>query len=318
MADLPAVRVTPARPFRFSGVDYAGPFEVKARGGRCRIIEKRYIAVFVCMSSKAVHLELVTDLSTKGFIDAFIRFTSIRGRCQRLYSDNGTNFVGAEKYLKEMLDSWKETNFSEQLSTLGTDWTFITPSAPHQGGLWEAAVRRMKFHLRRVIGQQLMTAEAYCTVIAQIGAIMNSRPICAMTDNLDDCEALTPAHLLIGESIVQPLGKCVTETRANRLQQFEARQQMVQHFWQRWHDEYLMQLQRRYKWQDMKANIGLGDLVIIRQENTPPSVWPLARVVEVHPGADGLVRNVTLQTANTQLRRPIQKLILMPTGDLEE
>lgn len=106
MGDLPAQRVTQSATFEHTGVDYAGPFEVKLRAGRCRIFEKKYVAVFVCMATKAVHLELVEDLTASAFVDTFLRFTAIRGACTHLWSDNGTSFVGAEKELGQMLQSW--------------------------------------------------------------------------------------------------------------------------------------------------------------------------------------------------------------------
>lgn len=151
-------------------------------------------------------MELVEDLSSRAFIDAFLRMTSIYGRCARLFSDNATNFVGAQRLFAEMIGSWQHEDFLQRLTTLQTEWVFITPSAPHQGGLWEAAVRRMKFHLKRVIGAQLLTSDAYRTILAQIGAILNSRPLCAVSDDIDDLDALTPGHILIGESYLILLG----------------------------------------------------------------------------------------------------------------
>lgn len=196
MADLPKDRTEPCRPFAHTGFDYAGPFEQKARGGRCKIIEKKYVAVFVCMVSKAVHLELAEDLSTKEFIQAYLRFTSIRGACLRLWSDNGRNFVGAEKELARMLRGWKQMDLGSELQRLGTEWRFITPSAPHQGGLWEAAVKSMKHHLRRVMGKEMLTSSEFRTILAQTSAAMNSRPLAALSDDPNDLEFLTPGHFL--------------------------------------------------------------------------------------------------------------------------
>lgn len=145
MAELPSDRVRPCRAFRRAGVDYAGPFMVRPRAGRGNILEKKYVAVFVCMATRAVHLELVESLSSEDFIQAFFNFTGIRGPCERIWSDNGRNFVGAEKELKRMILSWRGLDIENKLP--GTEWRFITPSAPHQGGLWEAAVKSMKHHM---------------------------------------------------------------------------------------------------------------------------------------------------------------------------
>lgn len=312
MGNLPEQRVTPCRAFRRTGVDYAGPFTVNARGGRCKILEKRYVAVFVCMSTKAVHLELAEDLSTAAFVDAFLRFTSIRGACTEVWSDNGTNFVGAEQELGKMLKSWQETDLFERLQELSVNWHYITPSAPHQGGLWEAAVRSMKYHLRRVIGAQTLTAEGLNTVLAQVGAAMNSRPLMALSDDPLDLQALTPAHFLIGESITQPFGARVFEVPDNRLKQFAHRQKIAQCVWQRWSQDYLQELQQRPKWAVARANMKIGDLVLIRHDCLPPTVWKMGRIIETHAGADGRIRTVTLRTETGSLKRPIQKLCLLP------
>lgn len=261
MGDLPADRVRPCRPFRHSGVDYAGPFELKARGGRSTIIEKKFVAIFVCMVTKAVHLELAEDLSTAEFIQAFLRFTSLRGACTRLWSDNGKNFVGAEVELARMLRIWKNMDMAQELQKHGAEWRFITPSAPHQGRLWEA------------IGPHRLTSSAFRTVVAQTSAVMNSRPLAALSDDPDDLEFLTPAHFFLQESIVQPFGANVQEIPDNRLK-FAARiQKMSQLFWKAWAQDYFHEYQQRPKWAAEKANLKVGDLVLVRHENTPPMLW---------------------------------------------
>lgn len=319
MGDLPADRLLPCRPFRHSGVDYAGPFQIKARGGRTNIIEKKYVAVFICMVTKAVHLELAEDLSTTEFIQAFLRFTSIRGSCTKLWSDNGKNFVGAEKELAKMLRSWKRFDMAKQLQKEGTEWHFITPSAPHQGGLWEAAVKSMKYHLRRVIGAEILTSSAFRTILAQTSAVMNSRPIAALSDDPESLEFLTPGHLLLGESIIQPFGAYVQETPDNRLTLAAKAQKRSQLIWKAWSQDYLHELQQRTKWTTPKPNLKIGDLVLIREENVPPTLWQTGRITNVFPGADGLVRNVRLKTASSKndLDRPVQKLCLLLPKDIE-
>lgn len=325
MADLPKDRIEPCRPFAHTGVDYAGPFQIKARGGRCKIIEKKYVAVFVCMVSKAVHLELAEDLSTKEFIQAFLRFTSIRGSCSRLWSDNGKNFVGAEVELARMLRSWKHMELGSELQRLGTEWRFITPSAPHQGGLWEAAVKSMKYHLRRVIGKEILTSSEFRTILAQTSAAMNSRPLAALSDDPDDLEFLTPGHFLCGESMIQLFGKNVQDAPTNSLKRVEQIQQKSQLIWKQWSQDYLNELQQRTKWREPERNMQVGDLVLICEENTVPTLWRTGRVVEVFLAADGLVRNVRLKKVDVSsknvkvsyLERPVQKLCLLLPKDIE-
>lgn len=137
MGDLPRQRVTPSRPFSQIGVDYCGPFLLKEKKYRNRKTIKSYVAVFVCLSIKAVHLELVTDLSSEGFIAALRRFVSRRGLCQDIFSDNGTNFVGANNILKELTAELHATDAQDKinayLTNKGIQWHFIPPRAPHVG-----------------------------------------------------------------------------------------------------------------------------------------------------------------------------------------
>jgi hypothetical protein len=148
MGQLPGERVTPTRPFTNSGVDYAGPFHIKQGGQRCKITTKGYVALFICLSTKAIHLELVPDLSTEAYIAALRRFIARRGLCNNIYSYNGTNFVGAEKELKRiMLDKKFVESISNYASHQGIKFHFMPPCSPHMGGLWEAGEKSMKYHL---------------------------------------------------------------------------------------------------------------------------------------------------------------------------
>ena len=204
MGDLPAPRVTPARPFQHVGVDYAGPVSLLVVRGRGQCTHKGYVALFICLSTRAVHLELVSDCSTEAFIAALRRFTSRRGLCTSIQSDQGTNFVGADRVLREML-ALRDNRRGLIHSTLlkeGIEWRFKPPAAPHFGRLWEAAVKSTKYHLRRVIGEQHLTFEELSTLLHQIEACLNSRPFIAMSDDPGDLSVLTPGHFLIGDALL--------------------------------------------------------------------------------------------------------------------
>lgn len=139
-----------------------------------------------CIATKAIHLELVSALTTKAFLDTFKRFIARRGKPAAIYSDNATNFVGAAKELRELFQcavSDTITNFSanERIA-----WHFIPPRSPHFGGLWEAGVKSTKIHLNRVLGNALLTFENFCTVLTQIEAVLNSRPISPLSDDPND------------------------------------------------------------------------------------------------------------------------------------
>ncbi|XP_046388857.1 uncharacterized protein LOC124157853 isoform X1 [Ischnura elegans] len=313
MGNLPQYRTMPNRPFSKSGVDYAGPVSIKTSPGKCRSSYKGFICVFVCLSTRAVHLEAVSNYTSEAFIAAFRRFVGRRGHCSLLLSDKGTNFVGADRELKELFQ--RSSNFTrtlaEALASNGTEWRFNPPTAPHFGGIWEAAVKSTKHHLRRVIGETKLTFEELSTLLCQVEACLNSRPLVPLSDDPNDIQALTPAHFLIQSSSYLIPEPALIEENIPTLKRWQMVQQMLQHYWRRWSREYLQSLQQRQKWATSTPNIKAGDLVIACNDNTPPARWQLARVIKVHPGDDGYVRVVTIQTANSVLKRPVNNLIIL-------
>ena len=179
MGVLPAPRVTPCRPFLRVGVDYAGPILIRSSRGRGQHASKGYIALFVCLATKAVHLEVVSDGTTEAFLAALKRLTSRRGLCSQIYSDCGTAFMGADKELRCLLQAVSAENqqLLDRSASEGIEWKFNPPSAPHFGGIWEAAVKSVKHHVRRVLGEHRLTYEELATLLAQIEACLNSRPL---------------------------------------------------------------------------------------------------------------------------------------------
>ncbi|XP_071580104.1 uncharacterized protein [Temnothorax nylanderi] len=203
MGQLPAERITPSRPFEHTGVDYAGPFTIKTWRGRNAKTYKAYIALFVCFSTSAIHLELVADYTTEAFIAAYKRFTSRRGICSTLSSDCGTNLKGADAELRRLFlaSLHKSGDLAKLLAKDGTQWNFNPPAAPHFGGKWEAGVKSVKLHLKRIVGDQLLTFEEMNTLLIQIEAVLNSRPISPQSDDPNDISALTPGHFLVGQPL---------------------------------------------------------------------------------------------------------------------
>ncbi|XP_011684315.1 PREDICTED: uncharacterized protein LOC105447806 [Wasmannia auropunctata] len=319
MGNLPHPRVRPARPFAHTGVDYAGPIMLRTSKGRGQRAYKAFIALFVCLSTKALHLEVVSDYTAEAFLAAFKCFASRRGLCCTLYSDRGTNFVGADAELRALFRaaSTDDGQIWRALADQNVEWKFNPPAAPHFGGLWEAAVKSVKHHLRRVIGDKTLTFEEMTTFLSQVEAILNSRPLCALSDDPEDTAALTPGHFLIGGAFTAMPEPSLAEEPVNRLSRWQEVQQMRDHFWARWSREYLPTIAARTKWLRPTANPDVGDLCLIRGEATPPSKWPLARITEVHAGEDGQVRVVSLKTATTCLQRPVVKLVLLPRIDGE-
>lgn len=193
----------------------------------------------------------------------------------------------------------------------GIEWHFNPPAAPHFGGLWEAGVKSVKTHLNK-IGCNTFTFEEFTTLLNQIEACLNSRPLCPLSSGPTDLQTLTPAHFLIGDSLLALADAEPIEDNINLFTKW----QMVQHenrrFWRKWQQEYTTRLQQRPKWQKEKKELAIGDLVSIGDTNTTPTYWPLGRVIEIHPGNDGLIRVATVKTSNGVLKRPITKLALLP------
>ncbi|XP_014361661.2 uncharacterized protein LOC106713372 [Papilio machaon] len=189
MGKLPEARLKPTRPFKIAGVDFTGFINIRFSPGRGAKCYKGYICLFVCFVTKAIHLEAVSDLTSSGFIAAFQRFVSRRGYCETLYSDNGTNFIGADRELGEMFDRAKSKlpdELQHLLANEGTAWKYSPPHGPNFGGLWEAGVRSTKMHLKRIIGDSTLTFEELTTVLTQIEACLNSRPLSYLSDNPND------------------------------------------------------------------------------------------------------------------------------------
>ncbi|CAG7719544.1 unnamed protein product [Allacma fusca] len=306
MADLPSFRVIPCRPFLKTGVDYSGPFML--RSTRCHDSPKCYIAIFVCMVTTAIHIELVESLSTTAFIDALMRFVSRRGRCTDVFTDCGRNFVGAEKELKFMKAKAHLDQITSVLSEKEINFHFNPPGSPHFGGLWEAGIKSIKFHFKRVIGNTKLNYPQMLTLLTQIEACLNSRPMSALSSDPEILQPLTPGHFLIGDALTAIPEPDYATLPMSSLTRFQLRQKLVQAFWKRWSKEYLTRLQQRPKWWTTKTNLDIGDLVLINDERQPPMKWKMGRVIELHPGKDSLVRVASLKTAEGIIKRPIVKL----------
>ncbi|GFS85310.1 integrase catalytic domain-containing protein [Trichonephila clavipes] len=285
MGNLPKHRVMLERPFFSCGIDYAGPVLIKCNKGRGAKSTKGYIALFVCLATKAVHIEAVGDLTTDSFIAALRRFSARRGAPRHIYSDNGTNFVGAH-------------------------WHFIPPSSPHFGGIWESGIRSVKFHLKRVLGETILTFEELTTLLTQIVGLLNSRRLSYVNDSDIECiSTLTPSHFLTGDVLLSVPEEL--PSTSNHRDRCELLQNIKRGFWKKWSSEFISSLQPRKKWQDAQPNLKEDDMVLIKEEG-PPGTWPMARVLQVHPCNDGVVRVVTVKTQDSVLKRPVHKLHKLP------
>lgn len=258
------------------------------------------------------------DLSTQAFIAVLNRFIARRGIPSDMYSDRGTNFVGTNRELPKL---WYDENSQEseliqrECSQQGITWHFNPARASHFGGLWEAGVKSVKTHLHRAFKETKLTYEEFNTIITQIEACLNSRPLCAISDDPGDYEALTPGHFLIEHALntmPHPDVKHIPMTRRSRYQYLQG---LIRSFWECWLHDYITSLQQRPKWKQQHPNLQPGQLVIIQEDNMPPSKWLLGRIIQTHPGRDGLTRCADVRCKESTVSRPIHKLCLLPIDD---
>ncbi|XP_046466690.1 uncharacterized protein [Neodiprion pinetum] len=235
---------------------------------------KAYIAVFTCLATKAVHIELVSDLTTDAFIAALRRFAAKRSRCNSMYSDNGTNFVGAKNEIQEIQTLIRSSEHNEKvqqhLSEKEITWHFNPPYSPHFGGIWEAVVKSFKRHFLRVVGTETLTFEQLTTLATEIEGILNSRPLTPLSSDINDLLPLTPAHFLIGDTMTSLPQQDSSDIPPNRLSIWKNIQRIRQSFWDRWHKEYLSELNAHYRWTTGCHAIKEGSFVLIRDDNLPP------------------------------------------------
>lgn len=319
MGHLPAIRTIPNRPFACTGVDYAGPFWVRVSSGRGVKCSKGYVALFVCMVVRAVHIEVVSDLTSAAFLAAFTRFSNRRGLPTIMYSDNGSTFKGADTELNNLFD--QTSQFSQEVAaSIANDrvhWSFIPPRAPNFGGLWETNVRSFKKHLYKIIGDTKLTHEEFSTVGSTIEACLNSRPHSAMSVNEGDFSALTPGHFLIGSELIAPSEPFIeTNEIPTACSRWQTLNLIRNHFWKRWKGEYLYQMQERSKWLYPNDEAAIGDLVLFKDEQLPPTKWPLGRIIGFIFGKDGLTRVARIRSSNgREYTRILSKLVKLPVND---
>ncbi|GFS92185.1 integrase catalytic domain-containing protein [Trichonephila clavipes] len=273
MGNLPSERVTPSAPFLNSGVDFCGPFQIKFKNQRKGIFSKVYVAIFVCLATKAIHLEAVTDLTTEAFIAALKRLCARRGRISTLMSDNATNFKGAAAELNRFIKLIcnKNETLANYFASEAIQWKFIPPRSPNFGGLWEAGVKSFKHHLYRTLVNSKITFEEFETIIIQIEGILNSRPLVPLSDNINEYEVLTPGHFIIGRPISAIPEPAILDISDNRLSRWQYTTKCVQTIWKRWKNDYLNHLQQRNKWQFEKNNVAVGCLVLLKENDLPPA-----------------------------------------------
>ncbi len=313
MADLPEYRVTPDEPpFTSVGLDFFGPFEVT----RGRTSVKRYAVIFTCLSIRVVHLEMAFSLDTTSCINAIRRFIARRGPVKLFVSDNGTNFQAAHKEFQKEIEN---VDFDKVQEAHQIEWQFNPPSGSHFGGVWERLIRnarKVMYSLRKENTFRL-DDEGLQTLLCEVEAILNGRPITQVSEDHDDPEPLTPNHLLLLRSGEKRCSDNFDPLDAYARRRWRHIQYLANTFWKRWLKEYLPILQKRQKWLQPKRNVQVGDVVTL-VENTPRNAWSMGKVLSVHHHNKGLVRKVMVRTRGLTLQRPVDKLILLLEADPSE
>lgn len=317
MGSLPKERLTAVRPFHIVGVDFCGPFNIKVSRIRKPLITKGYIALFVCFATKAIHVELVSDLTTEAFLACLKRFIGRRGMPVNIFCDNAKTFKGTENELNKLHDLFNSKKHVDEVQNYCVPnyikFKFIPSYSPEFGGLWEAGVKSLKYHFKRIVGNIALTFEAFYTVIVEIEAVLNSRPLLPFSSDVSNFEYLTPGHFLIGTAMTTFPEVDHSNVPINRLRFWNMLSKIKQDFWSVWSRDYLTQLQSRPKWKQVHPNLNEGDLVIVRSDNTAPLTWPMARIDKIVPGPDGQVRVAHVKMANNKLyTRSLRKLCPLP------
>lgn len=316
MADLPADRVTPNKPpFSFVGVDCFGPFCVK----RARSQVKRYGVLYTCLATRAIHLEVAQSMDTDSFLNSMRRFIARRGVPEVMRSDNGSNFVGGCKELREAISGWNMSQIHEFLLQRNVKWLFNPPSGSHFDGVWERCIRTVRKILVALMKEQSLDDEGLTTLMCEVESIVNGRPITKSSDDPSDSEALTPSHLLLLRSGPRlPPGVFRKEDGYSR-RRWRQVQYLADVFWRRWIREYLPQLQERQKWTYPSRNFAVDDIVLVVDDRVPRSSWPLGRIISVRKNStDEHVRSVTVKTRTSQYDRPVDKIVLLESVEMSE
>ncbi|XP_055914411.1 uncharacterized protein LOC129947754 [Eupeodes corollae] len=309
-APLPRERILHTRPFEITGVDFAGPLYVIDRTKQSR---KVYIMLLTCAAVRAVHLEVVLDLTAESCLLALRRFIARRGVPRIIYSDNAKTFKKASTELSHKLKLKSNPDFQCFLTDQRITWKFIVERAPWWGGFWERLVRVVKSSLKAAVLKATLSIDQFTTLLTEVEFVVNSRPLTYCSDDSSDCAPLTPAHFLGVQGIS---GDSTPEQNFQPINQNTLRSEWAQRlqnisiFKRRWFREYLQQLRSlHHERQATSTYLAAGEVVLIEDPSLPRILWRLAIIQKTFPGRDGKVRACEVRLANgSVLRRPVQLL----------
>ena len=314
-APLPESRVTLREPFAVSGVDFCGHFFTRQRGETF----KSYVALFTCTATRAVHLEAVPSLTTPQTHLAIRRFLATYPACRRFISDNGKSFSKAATDLKRLFNAVKDPECLEILNGRSVDWSFNCPRASWHGGVFERLIGVLKSALAKTLGRNLIGYEDFRTILCELAAVINDRPLTHVPAEADAPAALTPAHFVRGGPHIPvaapflPIDRLHGDEvvsgddlrRGHDLKTKYFRDVSV-----RWFREYLLMLRTAVTTRGEKARpIQIGDVCLLREDNQPRVRWRLVRILDAHKGRDGEVRIYTVKFENRRTSRRAAQLL---------
>ncbi len=316
MSDLPMDRVTVDPPFTHVGLDVFGPWSIMSRRTRGRSADrKRWVVIFSCLSTRAVHLEVIESMSTSSFINALRQFLAVRGPVKHFRSDRGTNFIGACRELNINTD---DPELKGYLQEQGCTWSFNAPHSSHMGGAWERMINTARHILDALLlktSLSRLTHEVLTTLMSEVMAIMNARPVLPISSDTDTLEVLSPSMLLTQNASTVPALLGDFDMKDLYKKEWRQVQYLADAFWKAWRRDYLVTLQVRRKWTAEKRDLQEGDVVLLKDSNVKHNEWPIGLIVKTIPSSDNRVRKVEVKiikegSAKVYLR-PISEVVLL-------
>ena len=322
--DLPSFRVSEDPPFTHTGIDFAGPMYLCEASAQDGSTSKDYICLFTCCSTRAIHLEMSTDLSVASFLLLFHRFTSQRGLPVTLISDNAKTFKAASKDIVKIARSAEVTRF---LNSRRVSWKFIVEKAPWWGGFWERLIRSIKRSLKKSIGQGTLNYDELNTILIEVEAIINLRPLTYVLDDQGGIsDILTPSHLINGRRIsTMPNDQHfeIASTYQSLTKRAKHHKHLLTQFTRQWRREYLLNLREIHSVkvkQGKRPTIAKGDVVVVKDDASKRLFWKLGVVKDLITGDDQQARAAVVKVSDPKghtslLRRSVRHLYPIEVRD---
>ena len=320
MSPLPAEKLKPSPAWSITNSDLFGPFEIRGEVNK-RSRGKSYGVIFADMVSGAIYVDLSQDYSMQSFLLVLQRFISVRGYPLKVYSDEGTQLLAANKELRALVVDLDISQLKDFGAMNGLQWHFSPADAPWYNGTVESLIKSVKRALYNSIGNQVLSFSEMQTVLFEVANLVNERPIGRKPTVPNDSTYLSPNDLILGRSTSRaPSGPF--EENCSHIKRFYFVQQLINSFWKKWIQNYFPSLLVQQKWHVEKRNVKVGDVVIIQDVNSIRGKWKLGGVHKAVVDNDGKVHRVKVEYKNTDskeyivIERSVQRLIvIVPVHD---